>query len=334
MAGPGRELHIIGVETQGGSLVAIAPFCIEKNLAFTVLRSIPVHFGDFFEIVAVPGAGYEETINCIIEYLQLYSCWDMVRIDQVNTASTLHTFLGGGGFFHKKTTDIFEIQFEGMGLDEFLGRLSRNRRRIIRKKKRRLERDFAVKLIPETDSSGYLARFDEMRAMYEQRWQDDYVPLLSDSYYKCRNEAVNACFDKGEMLLYVLEADGKIIAYHLGFVHGNCYFTWKESFDNSFAEYSPGALIKIYIIEDLMVKGFSGMNFMAGAYSFKSTLVPDGPRSTNHSVFAFRPGVRGSILQRYHLSWRDIARDCFARVREKKSVSALSRWVLKGTRGR
>ncbi|MCP4177470.1 MAG: hypothetical protein GY756_06870, partial [bacterium] len=85
------ELYIIAVIDDEGSICALAPMCIEKKVTMKILRSFPVHFGDFFTFL-VPENNSKYYYSCILNHMQSYSHWEFIRIEQVNNKDSLYKY--------------------------------------------------------------------------------------------------------------------------------------------------------------------------------------------------------------------------------------------------
>jgi CelD/BcsL family acetyltransferase involved in cellulose biosynthesis len=302
------ELHVAAVCDETDYIIGIAPLCIEARMGMRSLRSFPIHFGDFYTLIIERDDRYEAAFECLIEHVLSFLRWDVVRLHQVNSDDVLCKLLASRGFSSKKITEVTVADFEGKSFDEYLQSLSGNRRKDLTKKARRLERDHHnVELVKIRDYSGYLSYFAEMKELYDLRWSND-VLVLTDQYYECRQEAVRSCFNEGRMLLYILKANNLVIAYHLGFSDGHTFYTWKESHNPAYAYYSPGALIRFHFFRDLIQSGFSQVNFMAGDYDFKRTLAKGGRTTTNFLFVSCNHSLRGWLLGKYYLHWRDIVK--------------------------
>ena len=55
-------------------------------------------------------------------------------------------------------------------------------------------------------------------------------------------------FRRGQLTMFALRLDGRPISQHCGFVSGAGAFAFKDAFDEQYARYSPGVLLKLEII--------------------------------------------------------------------------------------
>jgi hypothetical protein len=296
----GRELHILAVK-DGNSIVGLAPLCIERVLGLRVLRSFPIHFGDFYTFLVEKSDRRDAIIQAIAQRLTTFREWDFVRIDQVNSGDECAPFLDEYGFAKKKLTDIIAVGYEGKTFEDYLNGLSDNHRRNLRKRIKRLEKDANLHFEVVTSVDGFLAYYDEMNGVYSKRWGKAYP----EQYRECKKNAFVSCFTQKKAVLYLLKANGVIMAFRLGFLYNGTFFSWNICFDPDYAKYSPGSLLETYIVQDIINRAFTGFNFMAGTYDYKAKLAEGGHVSENYSYFLADGKLESQILALYHLKWRD-----------------------------
>ena len=88
-----RKLHVVILLDATGRAVGIAPLCIERHFGFIVLRSFPVNFGDFFDILVSSKTNDEDVFAVLFDYLKRYERWNSVLLTPINDSSRLFGFL-------------------------------------------------------------------------------------------------------------------------------------------------------------------------------------------------------------------------------------------------
>lgn len=322
-----RKLHIVAVEDANQKIVGIAPLCIERRFGLRVLRSFPVHFGDFYFFLAEEGEERARIHEAIIDYATSFSAWRVVHLFNINSKSPTSASLVDRGFIGNEVTAILAATFRDMSFGDYLVTLSPNTRQHFRKKSRRLARLGAVSLERIDDASGYAAYANDMNRIYSERWADDHSLPPDDAYYRCRTQAVQSLFAKRLMTLFVLKMDGVPCAFRLGFAYRGKYYGWKVTHDPGLASVSPGFLMIGKIIETLITEDYTEMNFMAGDYPWKRSWAPDGPQSMNHEFFACDRSLRARLYLKYRLAWRDRLRARYYAILDIRWVRALKRWL-------
>lgn len=77
--------------------------------------------------------------------------------------------------------------------------------------------------------------------------------LIADRYRGAfAREAVNGLAEKDKCRIHALELDGRVIASLVVLIDGNRAFTWKTTFDETMAKFSPGMLLMMRATENFM----------------------------------------------------------------------------------
>ena len=322
----GRELHVVMVLAQEGKALGIAALCIERHVGIRVVRSFPVNYSDFFDVVVSPDTDRESVLPAVFDYLSRYHRWHAVLLTPVNDSSVLFDFARRREIAAKHLTGnvVSDISFSGW--DEYVGALSRNRRRLTRKKMLELEREHTVEIELVTDSAGYASHFERIREIQTSRATKDRAGR-SDVYMECVRGTNSHLFDRGQMVLYLVKADGIVISYRIGFVHRNAFYDWNTNYDISWSDYSPGLIGLAYVIRDLIAKGYATVNFMAGIYDYKISYSPKHVIRNNYLFVMGNGSLRSRLFIKYHLEWRDRIRPYYL-----KCKHVISR--LAGLRGK
>jgi CelD/BcsL family acetyltransferase involved in cellulose biosynthesis len=296
-----NDLYVISVLDQDQEIVGIAPFFIERVACIRVLRSMPVHFGDFFDFLAIDDNAIREILN----HLRGFRGYAAIHIFNVNSGSTLHHYLSDSRVPERKVVNVMAPEFAGKSFDEFLLTLSRNTRQSYRKRLRRLAKEGRLELQKIVDRIGYEEKFHHTKRLYNLRWKGGSRPLLDDDYYRMRNAALGPLFDKGLAVLYLLSLNGTVIAYRLGFLHQGTFYDWKTSHDPEYDYYSPGFLSIGLIIESLIQDGYTRLNFMAGDYQYKRSWTNNEDHSYNSEFVSYRKYSLGFFFAKYIVSVRE-----------------------------
>ena len=310
-----RELHVVTVLDDAGYAVGIAPLCIERRLGIRILRSFPINYGDFFQLIVSPEANETSVHETCLEYVNRYSQWNCALLSPVNDGSILYHFLNDRGCPSKHLTGNIVADIRASSWEEYVATLSRNRRRLTQKKMRLLEDRHNVDVEVVQDGTGYLEHFDRIRELIDSRGEKD-RPRRSDAYMKCVKETSVRLFEEGRMVLYLIKANSAVIAYRIGIVHGDTYYDWNTSYDMAWSEYSPGLLSIAYVIRDLIARRFAKLDFMAGVYDFKLTYSPTHQMKNNHLFVMGDRSLGSRLFCRYQLAWRDRIKPYYRKVRK------------------
>ena len=308
-----RKLHVVMLLDAVGRAVGIAPLCIERHFGFRVLRSFPVNYGDFYCVIVSPDLRHGDAFEAVYQYVSRCDRWNSALLTPINDGSTLFQFLKDRRGSEKHLVGNVVADISSPNWDDYVGKLSRNRRRLTRKKMRALEAEHQVEIELVTDEVGYAKYFDRIREIQQARATKDRADR-SSVYMQCVKETNSRLFSKGQMVLYLVKADGKVISYRIGIVDGKTYYDWNTNYDISWSEYSPGLIGIAYVIRDLIQRGYTSVNFMAGVYDYKLSYSPNHEMRNNHLFVMGNRSVRATLFRKYHLEWRDRIRPFYRKV--------------------
>lgn len=308
-----RELHIIAVLDNKDEIIGIAPFCIEREFAINILRSIPIHFGDFYEALAIN----DDVVKQIVEYTKTFDKWDIIHAFNVNDQSVSYLNFEKLDFKKREIVNILSPKFDCFDMDDFLSTISSNSRQRYRKIVRKIEKEGELKVIPVRTWDGYKENFELTKQLYNKRWEGDSRPLLSDDYYEIRNNALEPLFKKEKAILYLISLDEKVIAFRLGFLNKNTFYDWKVSHDTDFNKFSPGFISVGLIIENLIAMGAKELNFMTGDYQYKRSWANNDENSVNYEVLYAKKFSLGWIYMMYRLEYREKIKSLFHDVKNR-----------------
>lgn len=299
-----RILHVVMVLDEDGKALGIAPLCIEGHLWVRVLRSFPVNYGDYFQILVSKKANEEAVFNAIYDYIVKYFQWAVVILTPVNDSSSLYNYLCNKSIPAKHLIGNIVTNIAYNSWDEYLKDLSHNRRRLTRKKMRELEEEHSLKVELVTDENEYLANFDRIREIIHLRATKDRADR-TDKYMRCVRATNGYLFRNKQMCLYLIKADNQLITYRLGILHKSTYYDWNTNYDIAWEKYSPGLISIAYVIRDLIRKGFHHLDFMAGDYDYKLSYSPKHEVRNNYMFLISSNAIRANIVVKYYMEWRD-----------------------------
>ena len=308
-----RKLHVVMVLDEEGKALAIAPLCIERNLGIRALRSFPVNYCDFFQIITSPKTDRDRLFESLLDHCTRYDRWHAVLLTPVNDCSSLFEFLRSKGMAEKHLIGNVVADISAAKWEKYLATLSRNRRRLTKKKMQALETDHKVEVEFITDEPRYAEHFDRIREIQQLRATKDRAGR-SPVYLQCVRETNGRLFADGQMVLYLIKADGIVISYRIGILKGKTYYDWNTNYDIAYSDYSPGLISLAYVIRDLIGRGFTTLDFMAGVYDYKLSYSPKHQMRNNYLFVMGSRSIRSSLYCKYQLGWRDRLKACYQRL--------------------
>ena len=239
--------------------------------------------------------------------------FEWLRSEEANASLAELRWFSGDGPFHKLlvdlsndfalakgTTDIFTRGLWRKG-DDSAGdpesAISGQLRRCLRRKERRLNEEGRLQHVA-------LRPGDDIG-----RWIDEFLQLEAGGWKGQRGSALActpagrpyfstiaaAAFQRGRLLMLGLDFDGRPIARRCAFVAGKGSFAFKTAYDESFAHFSPGAMLEVDSIRQLC--GLPGVEWMDSCAAPDNLLVNRlaNDRRTIQSL-AIGMGVLGELV--------------------------------------
>lgn len=323
-----RKLHVVMAVDEEGEALGIAPLCIERHFGVRVLRSFPIHFGDFYTFITADNKNSKRTISRIVEYMNSNTLWRWSRLEQVAESSDLVRVLSEGCFRRKRMTTCMIADFSGLEWDEYLAKLRMNFRGEVRRRTRKINEKFAVELGVIHNWKKYEKEFDEMVRIHRERWRDDNTPAKGTVELACLMKSIQGQFLKGTMVYYQLLFDNITVAYSLGFLVRGTFYAWHASFDPRYRKYHVGVMIMVFMIRHFMETGVSRINFMAGDHAWKLNWSPDRRVEFNYMFTSPSNGPAAAFLNWYHHRVRDRLKAAYHKMMQVRALRAVSRGVI------
>ncbi|MBD3198077.1 MAG: GNAT family N-acetyltransferase [Candidatus Lokiarchaeota archaeon] len=324
-----RSLHIITV-LKNGIIAGIVPMFLEKSIHMKKLKFIGSGLTDFHEFLIDKYNGYSLIIKTIINYLYKCEKWDVVLLENVNNKEVIYKHLTEAGIDKKKQSEITILNISGYSWEEYFKTVSNHKFRYeIKRRKKKLEKEKNPRFELINSSNFSSAHLDLVFDLHVRRWQEvnRNSKLTIKTIDLFLREILTNCIENGKAFLYLLYDDKTLISYRLGFVSGQTFFDWNTSYNPAYAKYAPGQLIIGYVLEDLINRGFRCFNFMRGDYQYKKKWVPEN--NENNSInFLFAIGkrsIKGNILEKYYLVWRDVIKNKLGAILSNKYTRLILR---------
>ncbi len=305
-----RKLHIVMALDDEGKALGIAPLCIERHFGVRILRSFPIHFGDFYTFITANNKDSKRAIGRIVEYMNSDTQWRWSRLEQVSESSTIYDVLRSRQYFPKKMTGCILLDFEGINWEQFVTRLKASSRKNVRRRLRKMNRECEVEFECLKDQERFDRLFQEMIDMYTDRLK--YLkPVRSEKEIMAFQEAIDYSYKKKNSISFCLFLNGTLAAYCVGFLHGKTYYNWRSSANRGLLRYHSAVMIYAYVIQWLIEQGFHKMNFMAGEYDWKLDWSPDRRTENNYMFSSPSNDLVSGFLNWYHHRVRDRLKETY-----------------------
>lgn len=186
--------------------------------------------------------------------------------------------------------------------DQYLERLTRHRRTRIRYARRRFAAAVGARFFVWRDAATLDQAFDRLADLHRRRWEaaGGSESFGTPQYLEFHRRVVRACFARGLLRLYCLEAGGKPVAMFYCYRLRNTIYLMQSGFDPDKRKLEPGNVLLGHAIEHAIGEGAAAFDFLRGIHAYKDHLATRH-RHTEY-VWAFRH-TPGGIAYRLRRVW-------------------------------
>jgi CelD/BcsL family acetyltransferase involved in cellulose biosynthesis len=304
-----RACHTV-VLRSGGRVEAILPLA-SRSVAFRRQRATALTWAigdlgcpDHLDVLALPEANFDAFVPALRALP-----WDILILGNLAASAPHAMRLAQALARHGcavRWNELWPCPYLDLPAtwDEYLATLSPNRRQVLRRRERVLDREHTVTV---TDYEG--GRLDEgwrhLVALHEQRW------AAAGIFNDARVERLHHAFthdlaQRGQLWLTTLDLDGRPAAAWYGFADRETVYFYQSGRDPRWDDKSVGVALMVKMIRRAIERGYKRFDFLRGdeAYKRQWTVAEEVTRE----LVAFRPSWRGQWLRSIDLAARLRAR--------------------------
>ncbi len=305
---PRKPLHIIAVRV-AGRLMAIAPLA---DCGVSIRRMRPFRWLDFIASGVVGAdylsfivrSGYEDTgLAKIAECLAARGrALELVRVEQ--SSATMRQFAGHTRKWHWRS-DVLTTNYcpfaalSGLTWPSYLRRLDASHQRYLRRKLRKLYREFSVSLELATTEEQRSAGLGLFLDLHTKRWSS--AGLRSDlDGQPMRNfhqDFSKISLAKGWLRLYTLRLNSAAAASIYLFKYHNVIYYYQIGYDPQYARYSVGMVIMALAIQQSIEEAVDEFDFLHDDEAYKYLWTDE--RRALVRIDAYPPGPKGRVARRW-----------------------------------
>lgn len=301
--GEQRQLHIL-VARQGGAVVGLFPLYLETHRALQVLRVRklrPIGAGgdtapDDLGLLAEPSCEQRVTESFVQHILSSPERWQLLDLVDLPLSSPLVACLQRYAAQQPALVQLGlpkQITCCDLPADwnSYRQSLSRNRREVLGRKRRKFEQQPGARFHQVTDPEQIDTAFARLAELHRRRWQGrtDALSFASVPYLGFHRELMHALLQRGRLLLYGLDVGGQTIAMFYGFRLDQTCFYFQAGFDPRHAALSPGDVLMGYVIEAAINQGCTRFDMLKGDYDHKRHFCQQTRQTVDIRVY--RPGL-------------------------------------------
>jgi hypothetical protein len=246
-------------------------------------------------------AGAAEPIRAITDYLSTNPGeWDYLRLHPLpegsETLTELVRWAGENGYpSHVRqvfSNAVIELPDEW---ETFLKTLSPQFRKHLRHNNNTVEKAGGFRTFEITTADNLDALLDRMAEIETRSWKHSGGVSLSDPEVRASYASqLRVALAVGGLTLWILEKDGKNIAYDLGIRYRDTVESLRGSFDMDYGLFSPGHYLVVAELKAFVTRGIRRVNFLWGdlAYKMKWTKKIEAC----HELYLFNRTLKGRAL--------------------------------------
>lgn len=259
---------------QDSALVGIAPLMLEQKrflgYKLRILRNIGVPPPDVGGFIIRDSD--RDVLVALLQYiLGETKSWDALLLNEFpritfDSNAFLEVFPKSLYAIDVQESQHFTVRV-GKDWNTYQSSLSRNVRKSLRRRQRRLEEQGEVVF---THITGDKVTADHMQTIFDiharSHHPEDYVSVSEQAFHR---DLVRVLGAKGWLDVSFLFLSGQPIAYQYGFLYHQRASLWRSAFDTSYYRYSPGSVLLFRFIKDCFGRGVTMLDFLRGSHGFK-----------------------------------------------------------------
>ena len=209
---------------------------------------------------------------------QAYEPWDLLELSGVDSDDPVisclvdHLTAWGNTVYSRPASNCWRIELP-TSWDAYLGRVSKNRRKQIRRAERTFFRSRRAKL----HSVGRLAELspamDILITLHQNRWLAQGQPgcFASAQFEAFHREVAEHLFRAGHLQLHWLEVDGLPAAAEYHISGGGVLYAYQSGVNPNLLHLGPGRLITIALLRWAISAGYRAYDFLRGDEPYKAS---------------------------------------------------------------
>jgi len=189
--------------------------------------------------------------------------------------------------------------------ESLLARVSANRRKQERRRLRRVQREFEVRLDVLESPAEVEAFFPTLVQLNRSSRGrlGEVSPFAGRQYAGFHREVIAKLLPESVARLFVLRFDGNPVAFQYGFAFHGRYGYFQSGFDCRWAHWGPGGVLFQLVFLRLIEEGIREFDFLRGDEAYKTHFADMTRRTTTTVVFR-----RGGAAYRARVAWERAVR--------------------------
>jgi CelD/BcsL family acetyltransferase involved in cellulose biosynthesis len=271
--GGGRPLLVVVCRGRAGEAVTILPLYLAFERPVRVARFIGQGEGD--ELGPVCDPGEVRAADALLRSAdQPRRRWDVLLAEHLPGDTGLAGLLGGRTLA-RWACPVVDI--EGTSWDEYLAGRSSNFRSQVRRKERKLVRDFGLHYRLVDDPDRLDADMDTLIALHRARWRDGDSDAFVGPRAAFHREFAASALARGWLRLWIAEANGRAVAAWYGFRYAKSELYYQFGRDPAWDRLSVGMVLIAHTLREAIKDGMREYKLLRGNDAYKSRFATSDP---------------------------------------------------------
>jgi CelD/BcsL family acetyltransferase involved in cellulose biosynthesis len=271
--GGGRRLLVAVCRDPAGEVVAILPLYLAFERPVRVARFIGQGDGDELGPVCEPGD--ERAADALLRSAhQPGGGWDVLLAEHLPGGTGIAPLLGGRTLA-RWACPIVDI--ETTSWEEYLAGRSSNFRSQVRRKERRLVRDYGLRYRLVSDPGRLDADMDTLIALHHARWSDGGSDAFAGARAAFHREFAASALARGWLRLWIAEANGRAVAAWYGFRYAGSESYYQFGRDPAWDSLSVGMVLLAHTLREAIKDGMREYRLLRGNDAYKNRFATSDP---------------------------------------------------------
>jgi len=306
--GNGRKLRIL-ILKEGNQIIAIAPLML-SNYSFLHLGKISkIEFissphGDYNNFILLKNEA--KCVKMLIEALLKFSDWNMLDLRDIREESASIKALK---IISSPKSENLRLNLKIKTLCPYIRlpssveiykeRLSKNMRRNLRKRMKKLSKMYKVKFTNQSEFNSVSEAMKIFFELHQKRWKMKGKPgaFASEDFRKFHLELAEIFNEKEWLDLHFLMLNDKPVAAAYSFNYNMKKYGYLTGFDPEFGRFGVGSLLKMHIIEECIRRGYREYDLTRDFEPYKADWATNTRK--NYAASLVRNGLFARIYNRF-----------------------------------
>ncbi|MCP4345586.1 MAG: GNAT family N-acetyltransferase [Desulfobacterales bacterium] len=322
----GGELFIVLV-FENKTLVGILPFIKIRRLFLHVLKFIGTVDSDYLDFIIKKGFEKEIVSFFFNVFLKNHPGIEIIELESINERSPLFQYIS-----HVFPNDYFGIETKEKvcafldlpgSWEQYLSSLSSNMRYYIRRKEKKIKKEFDVCIGIENNKEHLQTRMTHFFEQHQKRWNRLERPgaFFSEPFKEFHKNVSKRFFEAGFLRLYYLELNNRPVASYYLFKYQKTVHFYLTGFDPEYRQFSPSVVLLAHAVKDAIDQGLDEFDFMREAYDYK---LKWNPRTRINRSFTI---IKHKSSAKFYVLLVCILRKCAERI--KRLLPSRSKLIIR-----